>query len=160
MATTFVRGKKRITIGVVALLSLAGAGAAFAYWTAQGTGVGEAQTGESVDFTITAEAPVGTLAPGNAGQTVEFTVDNPGTSAQYLTDVTVTIAGPDGTPWVPTGNCEPDDYTATMTVEPAAGNIAAGGTSEVGTVTVTLRNTAADQDDCQGQTVPLYFVAT
>jgi hypothetical protein len=160
MAESISRGRKRITIGAVALLTVTGAGAAFAYWTASGAGTGDATTGTSVAFVITAEEPVGVLAPGNAGQTVAYTVDNPGTSTQYLTDVTVAIAGPGGAAWVPTGDCLASDYTATMTAEPAAGEIAAGASSTTGTVTVTLAETGENQDDCQGQTVPLYFVAS
>jgi len=161
MARTFSRGRKRLTFGVIAVLTLAGAGAAFAYWTSTGTGTGEATTGESVAFEITSEAPVGIIAPGNDGQTVAFTVDNPATSAQYLSDVVVSIAEADGSAWEPVNPaCVTADYTATMTVEPAAGDIAVGGSSSTGTVTVTLANTAVNQDACQGEAVPLYFVAS
>jgi hypothetical protein len=159
MANTIKRGKKRITIGVVAVLTLAGAGAAFAYWTSTGTGTGAATTGEAVAFTVTSETAVGIIAPGNEGQTVEFTVANPGEGTQSLTAMTVTIAGPGGAAWVPTGSCSPDDYAATITTAPTLGEIASG--DEVtGTATVTLANTAVNQDDCQGQTVPLHFEAS
>jgi hypothetical protein len=159
MASTIRRGKKRITIGVIALLTVAGAGAAFAYWTATGSGTGEATTGESVAFEITSETAVGTIAPGNAGQTVDFTVTNPGEGSQYLTAVTVALETAAGVAWVPTGDCSIADYVATISTAPAAGQIAAGA-AVTGTATVTLTNTAENQDDCQGQTVPLYFEAS
>jgi hypothetical protein len=160
MARTVFSGKKRvIVVGVIALLTLAGAGAAFAYWTSTGTGVGEATTGEDVAFEITSAAPVGTLSPGSAGQTVEFTVTNPGEGTQYLTGVTVTIAGPAGTPWVPPTGCLIADYTATVTTAPTYGSIASGD-AVTGTATVTLANTGVDQDACQGVDVPLYFAAS
>jgi hypothetical protein len=159
MAKTSSHGKKRITIGVIALLTLAGAGAAFAYWTSTGTGTGEATTGESVAFVVTSEDAVGVIAPGSAGQTINFTVENPGDGTQNLSGVTVTMAGPDGTAWVPTGDCDIADYTAVISSAPPTGPIAADGTVE-GTATVTLANTAENQDDCQGQVVPLYFVAS
>jgi hypothetical protein len=110
-------------------------------------------------FTITSETPEGTIAPGGAGQTVDFTVTNPGPGIQTLTSVTVTMAGPTGTPWVPTGGCNVADYTATVTDSPAFGPLAVNGTV-AGTVTVTLANTASNQDACQGQTIPLYFQAS
>jgi hypothetical protein len=160
VAVSSLRSRKKLTVGLVGLFVLAGAGAAFAYWTATGTGTGTATTGESVAFAVTTQPPVGVLAPGNAGQTVTYTVDNPGSSAQRLTNVTVTIAGPNGAPWQPAGNCRAADYTATMTSKPPVGDIAAGGSSTPGTVTVTLANTGANQDDCQGQSVPLYLVAS
>jgi hypothetical protein len=152
--------RKRKTTAVAAALVLVGGGAAYAYWTSTGIGEGEATTGASVAFEFTVQSAVGNIAPGNAGQTVGYTVDNPGTSAQYLTDVTVAIANPDGSPWVPAVGCSAADYTAAMTVKPDAGDIPAGGSSAPGTVTVTLANTGVNQDACQGQTVPLYFVAS
>lgn len=158
MASTIALKKKRITIGVVALLTLAGAGAAFAYWSSLGNGAGEATTGTSVAFTITSEDAVGSISPGNAGQTVDFTVTNPSDGVLNLTSVTVALANADGTAWVPAVGCSIDDYTATISTAPAYGQIAAGAFVE-GTATVTLTNTGANQDACQGQTVPLYFTA-
>jgi len=158
METTHSRGKKRIAIIFAAVLTITGVGVAFAYWTSTGTGDGEATTGESVAFTITSDPAVGTLAPGNAGQTVDFTVTNPGAGTQFLTEVTVALATADGTPWVPTGDCLVADYTATVTDNPS-GAILAGGSLD-GTATVTLTSTGANQDDCQGQEVPLHFTAS
>lgn len=158
METIQNRGKKRIAIILAAILTITGAGVAFAYWTSTGTGSGTATTGESIAFTITSETAVGTIAPGNAGQTVDFTVTNPGEGTQNLTGVTVTMATADGTPWVPEGECLIDDYIATVTDNPS-GEILPGGSLD-GTATVTLTSTAANQDDCQGQDVPLYFSAS
>ncbi len=108
---------------------------------------------------VTSETAVGDIAPDNAGQTVEFTVANPGDSAQYLTSVTVEIANGPGAPWVPDRDCSVADYSAIVTTAPTYGDIPAGG-SVTGVATVTLGNTAVNQDSCQGQTVPLYFVAS
>ncbi|MFC8801185.1 hypothetical protein ACFT2C_25925 [Promicromonospora sp. NPDC057138] len=158
METIRNRGRKRIAIILAAILTITGVGVAFAYWTSTGTGSGTATTGESIAFTITSDTAVGTIAPGNAGQTVDFTVTNPGEGTQNLTGVTVTMATADGTPWVPAGNCLIGDYTATVTDNPS-GEILAGGSVD-GTATVTLTSTAANQDDCQGQDVPLHFTAS
>jgi hypothetical protein len=46
-----------------------------------------------------------------------------------------------------------------VTTAPPAGQIAPGA-SAGGTVTVTLANTAVNQDDCQDQDVPLYLTAS
>jgi hypothetical protein len=125
MAITLSRRKKSTAIALAAVLTLAGAGVAFAYWTSAGSGTGEATTGESAAFTITSEEAVGTIAPGNDGQTVDFTVSNPSDGPLYLTSVAVTIATADGTPWAPTGDCQLADYTATISTAPPAGDIAA-----------------------------------
>ncbi|MFG6503586.1 hypothetical protein [Microbacterium sp. P05] len=159
MSQTTTPGKKRLAIALAAVLMLGGAGAAFAYWTSTGTGEGEATTGESVAFTITSEPAVGIIVPGGVGQTVDFTVANPGTGSQYLTAVTVELAEADGTPWAPPAGCEFEDYTAAITTAPPAGDIAAGGSVQ-GTATVTLANTAVNQNACQEAVVPLYFEAS
>lgn len=159
MEKTLDRGKKRTSIILAVALALTGAGIAFAYWTATGTGTGTSTTGESVAFTITSDTPVGTLAPGGPGQTVDFTVTNPGEGTQNLTGVTVAMATADGTPWAPTGSCLAADYTAVITTAPPTGVIAPGG-SVGGTVTVTLESTIVNQDDCQGQDVPLLLTAS
>jgi hypothetical protein len=159
MAKIISRGKKRAAIALAAVLTITSAGIAFAYWSSTGSGIGSATTGDSVAFTIASETAVGTLAPGSEGQTVAFTVTNPGEGTQYLTQVTVAIADAEGVAWVPTGTCLLADYTATVSTAPAVGSIVAGGTVD-GVATVTLANTTANQDDCQGQAVPLYFVAS
>ena len=153
------RGKKRTAIILAAALTLTGAGISFAYWTSTGTGTGTATTGESVAFEITSEPGEGELAPGSAGQTVDFTVTNPGEGTQNLTEVTVEIADETGAPWVPPEGCEAADYTATVTSAPTAGEIAPGGSVD-GTATVMLDNTAENQDACQGAEVPLLLTAS
>ena len=160
MARTMSRRKKRFTFTLVAVLVLSGFGVAFAFWTSSGTGDGSAETGTSVSFTIgESGVPEGTIAPGSDGQTVEFTVTNPGPGVQSLSDVTVEMADEFGDAWVPDGDCLIADYNATITEDPSPAEMAAG--SEVtGTVTVTLDNTGVNQDDCKDQTVPLYFVAS
>jgi hypothetical protein len=152
------RRKKRSTFALVAVLVLSGAGLAFAYWTAGGAGDGEAQTGTSVDFSIAANPAVGTISPGGAGQTVDFTVTNPGPGILQLSDVTVIMASETGVPWVPSGGCDIADYTASVTTQPV-GEIQAGDSVD-GQATVTLTNTAVNQDACQGQAIPLYLTAS
>jgi hypothetical protein len=160
MAGTISRRKERFTLAALAVLMLGGAGAAFAFWTATGTGEGSAETGTSAEFTITSADAVGTIAPGSAGQTVEFTVTNPGPGVQTLSNVTVEIADAAGVAWVPTGDCHIADYTAAITADPTSGVLAVGA-GVTGAVTVTLDNdTLVNQDDCKNQTVPLYFVAS
>jgi len=159
MARTMSRRKKRFTFVLIAGLVLSGAGVAFAYWTARGTGDGEAQTGTSVDFTIAADPAVGTISPGGAGQTVDFTVTNPGPGILQLSDVTVIMASANGVPWVPDGACDVADYSASVTTQAAEGEIQAGDSVD-GQATVTLANTAVNQDACQGQPIPLYFTAS
>jgi hypothetical protein len=156
MAQIKNRRSKSLSILLATLLTVAGAGIAFAYWTASGTGTGEATTGDSVALVIESEPAEGDLAPGSDGQTVAFTVTNPGPGVQSFTSMAVSLADEDGTPWVPAGDCLIADYTATISTPPTFGALQPEASVE-GVATVTLSNTNENQDDCQGQTVPLYF---
>lgn len=159
MSRTNTPMRKRIILALATVVTITGAGVAYAYWTSTGTGIGEATTDTSVPFEITSEAAVGTIAPGSAGETVAFTVTNPGEGTQNLALVTVALADEAGIAWVPTGTCLATDYVVTVSTAPAYGPIAPDG--EVGGVaTVTLNNTGISQDDCKGQVIPLYFVAS
>jgi hypothetical protein len=60
---------------------------------------------------------------------------------------------------VPSGGCDIADYTASVTTQPVDGEIQAAD-SVNGQATVTLANTAVNQDACQGQAIPLYFTAS
>lgn len=158
MAQRISRLKKTIVIAAAVALTIGGAGVAVAYWTSGGTGDGTATTEESVAFEITADPAVGALVPGGDGETVEFTVTNPGPATQYLTSITVTLADAAGAAWVPPTGCLISDYTATISASPTIGSIAAGD-FVTGTATVVLANRGANQDACQGAEVPLHFVA-
>jgi hypothetical protein len=150
---------KTVAIAAGITLTVAGSGIAFAYWTSTGSGTGSATTGTSAAFTIVAGTPAGVISPGGAGQTVGFTVTNPGPGIQSLAAVSVAIATGPGAPWVPPTGCLLADYTAAVTTAPTPGPIAVGG-NKSGIATVTLANTGVNQDACQGTTVPLYFTAS
>ncbi len=158
--SAFGTRKRRFTALVASLAVVAiGGGLAYAYWTGNGIGAGSATTGSSTNFSVTSDSPVGAaLSPGGASQTVAFTVSNPGSGSQALSNVVVTVANADGTAWTARAGCSAADYTVgTPTV--AYGDIpGAAGTD--GTVTVTMNDLSTDQDACQGVTAPLYFVAS
>lgn len=158
MPGTHARSSKRKVVAITAVLALGGTGAAFAYWTASGTGAGTATTGETTDFTVTTGAAVGDIVPGGAGAVVPYTVTNASEDALTFGGLTAVTATPDGVAWVPTGDCDPDDYVVTI-APPTYGPIAGTGTA-TGTITVTLTDSLLDQDDCQNQVVPLYLVAS
>jgi hypothetical protein len=159
MAQRTSRFKRSLVVVIAVVLGLAGVGVAFAYWTSTGTGDGTATTETSTPFTVAMDPADGELAPGGPGETIAFTVTNPADTAQYLTGVTVSLATPAGVAWDPTGDCDPADYVATISTAPPVGDIPANGTVN-GEATVTLTNTAVNQDDCQGQIVPVHLVAS
>jgi hypothetical protein len=150
--------KKRIIITTAALVALGG-GAAFAYWTAAGVGDTTTAAGTSANFTITSTHTGGALSPNGPTQTFTFTVANPGTGVQKLTNITAAVAGANGAAWTAVTGCSKDDFAVgtpsfTATEIPANGSI---------TGTVTLRmidRPGVNQDGCKGATVPLHFGAS
>ena len=155
---TELRRKKRtlMTVAVTAALVLAGGTAAFAYWTAQGSGTGTAKTGKSTPFTIENVAPTG-LTPGATAKTFSFTVTNPGSATQMLSEVTVAIKSPGGLDWTDFTGCSAADFVVgNLVYQP--GQIAGGGQLN-GTIDISMLNRDANQDACQDVQVPLYFLA-
>jgi hypothetical protein len=150
--------KKRIIITTAAMLAVGG-GAAFAYWTATGTGNTTATAGTSSNFTITSTVPALPLYPGSPAQTLTFTVTNPGTGVQKLSAVDATVATTTGAAWTTVPGCSADDFTVgTPTFDVT--EIAAGA-NVTGTVTLQMKNlTGVNQDGCKGATVPLHFAAS
>lgn len=152
--------KSRTTLVALTTFAIVAVGAvAFAYWTSDGSGSGTGTTGSSSTFIVTstpATTPV--LKPGVGEQVVDFEVENPSDGHQMLSDVTVSVANPDGTAWTSVAGCSAADYTlgsADIVYE----DMAAGATAE-GTVTLSMVNGATNQDGCKNASVPLYLVAS
>lgn len=150
--------KKRIIITTAALVALGG-GAAFAYWTAAGVGDTTTTAGTSNNFTITSTHTGGALSPNGPTQTFTFTVTNPGSGVQKLTNITAAVAGTNGAAWTAVSGCSEDDFTVGSPVFTAT-EIPSG---EFITGTVTLQmidRPGVNQDGCKGATVPLHFGAS
>lgn len=152
-----IAGRKKRIIVTTAVLATLGGGAAFAYWSSVGTGTGAAAAGTSVPFTVVSQAATGgPLSPGGPSQTVSFTVTNPGSGVQNLTAVDVII--PANWSAGTTLPCTAADFTV-GTPSITKGDIQPSANVQ-GTVTVTMKNLATNQDSCKGVTVPLAFSAS
>ena len=150
--------KKRIIITTAALVAIGG-GAAFAYWTATGTGTGQASAGQTVAFKVASTPATGdALTPGGPTQSASFSVKNENTGTQILANVTAKVANADGSAWVAVPGCSAADF-AVGTPDITKGQIAAG-TTVTGTVSIQMVNRDANQNGCQNVTVPLYFEAS
>lgn len=130
--------------------------AAFAYWTAQGTGSGTAGTAAaSQPLTITQDAFSGTaLTPGGTAQPISGTIANANT---FNVPFTLT-AVPTVDSTHATAGCLASWYTVSLTTPPtsvaAAGNVSFSGT-------VVMNNLAStNQDACKGATVTVTYTAT
>ena len=146
--------KKRVMVAFTVVAVLAVAGAAVAYFTSTGSGTGSASVGSSTAFTVAVSpATGGPLYPGSGTESLAYTITNPGTANQNLSATTATVASSGAnitSGGVAVPGCLAADFTATN-VPPTYGNMA-GGTSKSGSVTVTMTNTTANQDPCQGKT--------
>jgi len=140
----FLKRKKVVVpLAIVAVLALTGG--AIAYWTASGSGSGNATVGTSSALTVTAVSFGGPLYPGSSTP-VTFSVNNPGSAPIHVTSIT---SGGIST----TGSCLSSDFSFTNgTTLPA--DIPAGG-SLAGTGTLAMANTALNQDACKSTSVGL-----
>ena len=67
---------KRLAALTAMMIVLLGAGVAFAYWTAEGTGTGTATTGTIAGLQVVQTSTITDLAPGSGPQTLSGTFNN------------------------------------------------------------------------------------
>jgi hypothetical protein len=169
--------KKRVLVGLTVAM-LAVAGAAFAYFTSEGKGTGSATVGSATSWTVGETTPSGgPLYPdasiGGANiQTDGYKVKNAGSGSQSLTQVEISVAEANGSAWSSQADetkpaCTKNDFSvggqavgSTWTDTALAGDFTASQEKTTGSVTVELIDNNANQDNCQGVTVPLYFHAS
>lgn len=161
MSILRTKRSRTIVIGVVAALIVAGG--AIAFWTASGTGSGNATVGTDSGLTLSAVTFGGPLYPG--GKTaVNFTITNPSANTPVtVTQVAAdTVAGTNG--MTNLGGCNAADFTfPTYTFGGVPQSIPAGGTISVSIPTVSglaYANTASNQDACKGGTPKLNLKAS
>ena len=157
------RLNRRITAVVAAaVLGVSMAGGAYAYWTAGGTGSGSLQQVTTTrPMTVTQYMATG-LTPG--GPAVELTgnVLNPNTFAVHVTSLKATITGvypyssgvgsADATDTSKPA-CTVDDFTlidAGVVIGDVPATVGAtSGTAPFSGITIALKNTGANQDNCK-----------
>ncbi len=146
--------RKRILVPVAAIAALAVAGIAVAYFTASGTGSGTASVGTAAGVTITGVTFDEALYPGDS-TTVRFTINNSSadtavTVDKVVADTSYGTTGVDGLP----ARCDASDFTfGDVTVNQS---ISANG-STTATGTLSMANSSANQDACQGAAPVLHL---
>lgn len=151
--------KHYLVAGVTGAVIVAGAGAAFGYWTDSGSGAGSATAGTSTPYTVTVGAPTGgLLTPGGPTDHVTFTVQNTGSGAQKVTAATAIVANSDGTAWTAVSGCSASDFSISN-VSVTAANLAHNDTT-TGSFDIQMKDTGANQNGCKSVTVPLYVTAS
>jgi hypothetical protein len=147
--------KKVVAVGLAAGITLGLGGAAFAYFTAAGTGNAKAAVGNTGTWAITQDGlAAGAMYPGQGSSAVIYTITNDGSGNQALTGLQASIPAVSGD--VMSGGKEVVGCLATW-FSPAVGtpsvaigsSIAPSGTASV-TVTVTMADAGVSQDACAG----------
>jgi hypothetical protein len=148
--------KKRTLFAFACTCAMAIAAAAFAYFTTTGSGTATATVGSSSAVTLHATVS-SSLYPG-ASSPVAFTVDNPSSGSQRvgtisLSSITVDAGHSGCSTTISGGN--PDFTMAAVAVNHT---FASGeGQSVTPTGTLTMNETGANQDACQGATLTLHL---
>src|SRR5439155_16132730 len=136
--------RKKLAMVAGALAVVAFAGAAFAYFTSNGTGTGTADVGSSSTINLSSDAVAG-LFPGGADVPVTVHVHNPGGGAEYVGTISGSVAD--------NGGC----LGAWFTVDSINYNtdVAAGSNGSDAVTNVRLADTGSEQDACQGATMTI-----
>jgi hypothetical protein len=175
----FIMSKKGLVLLAALVVAIAASVGAYAYFTSTGTGTGSATVGTASNWTVgqTGVNSGGPLYPdpsiGGANvQDNAYHVKNNNAGNQSLANVAISVANSNGSAWSAQADtnkpaCTKDDFSVggeavgvTHNDTSLAGTFTAGQDKTTGSVTVELIDNGANQDNCQGVTVPLYFSAS
>lgn len=156
--------KKRVRVALVGLGALVFAGGAVAYFTASGSGTGNAQVGTNSAMTISATITPGAggLVPGGAPASVAFNVNNPSSGNQNVATVTLTgvqaYSDSAHTVSIPVGTGPTQCDTSQFSMAPVTENqdVPNGSTALTNPGSLVFHDSGTDQDGCKGA----YLVAS
>jgi len=155
----FKFGKKKIVASaIVAAVTIAGSIAAYAYWTAGGSGTGSAATGTNVAISAVQTSTVTAMAPGDSAQSLNGTFLNTNTGPVYVATVTASISSVVKAGGAPVGTCDATDYTLADAVMTVNAEALADDTSTWSGATIKFNNKGTNQDACKLATVNLAYV--
>lgn len=152
--------KKLVAAGAGAALALAGGGLALAYWTTSGGGTGSGSVGTSTAVTVSQVGTISGLTPGGNAQAIDFKINNPASTNQYIASVAVSISSVTDQNNDPAVGCSAGDFTV---VQPSAINsdLTPGDhTYSPSGATLAMKNTTSNQDGCKNAKVNLAFSAS
>ncbi len=153
-------GRKRTSAALGAILALAVAGGALAYWTIGGGGTGSATAGNVNPVTVTQTSTVTGMYPGRTPQLLAGDITNPNPGKVFVSSVTALV--------------EPFSSTAVDAGKPACteADFVIGGSAPVGVemdpgvnvdawsgLTVALTDAATNQDNCKGVSIQINYTA-
>ena len=153
--------KKSAAIMVAAVTVVAAGGAAFAYWTAGGSGTGSGATAAgSSNVTVVQTSTVTAMQPGDTAQSLNGTFNNPNSGPAYVGTVTASIASVTkaGSPVV---GCDATDYTLAGAAMVKNTEVPADDTGTWTGATIKFNNkSGVNQDACKGATVNFAYTVS
>jgi hypothetical protein len=150
------RFKKRtwVLAAVVAVVAAMASVGAYAYWTNGGTGTGSAATGTTTGITVNQTSVVSGLYPGSPAQPLSGNFNNPNAGPIHVASVSGSVTGTSDV------GCSAADFVvsgspAANVQEVPSGN-AQGSWSGL---SVSMTNTAANQDACKNATLTISYTS-
>jgi hypothetical protein len=149
----FVARKRTVVLSAIAVLAIAGA--AIAYWTTTGSGVGSAQTGTTSNVIVHQVGSPTNLYPGGPTQPLDFNIENPGTVDQRVNQVTAVVTNTNA------AGCANNNYTIAGSPKLTGDIITHGATSATYTgITIKMDETGVDQNACKNANLTIAFSAS
>ncbi len=144
---------RAMALALASLLALSGA--AFGYWTINGSGTGQVTTGTVTAVTVNQTSSVTGLAPGTPAQSLSGNFDNPNAGPVYVGSVTATVTGTNQ------AGCDATDYTIAGTAVVNAEVASGAGVGAWSGLTIAFNNkSGANQNACKGATVDIAYTST
>jgi hypothetical protein len=156
--------KKRAIVALTVVAALAVAGGAIAYFTAGGTGTGSASVGSASNVKVNQTSSISGLYPGATPVALSGNFDNTGSGPVNIGSVTAVVSGVTalaGNDHATNGkpDCTTNDFEIGGTSN-NPGSIPTG--TSVGAwnnLTVDMKETGANQDNCQGASIQITYTA-
>jgi hypothetical protein len=140
--------RKKRALGVLSAIAvLAVAGIAVAYWSTTGSGEGSGKVAASNGTLALHGSITNALTPGSTSP-VTFTADNTGTSSLQVGTVKAVVS-------TNKAGCEVEDFTIAATEENQVIPAGKSGVPLTKEGSITMADTAANQDACKGATITL-----
>jgi len=157
-----LRPRTWIALGVVGVVAAALSVAGYAYFTSSGSGSGTATVGSSGGWSVAVTSPSGgPLFPGSGSEQFNYTVTNTGSGPAALGSVVYQV-----NPNWSQGACNASDFSidgaaaGSPFTENWSNTVVPGGGSVSWNFTVTMVDNGQNQNDCQGQSVPVQVIAS
>ena len=169
MNKIFTSRRRFIAVALSAVIIAGAAGTAAAFFTSSGTGTGSATIASASAFDVVVNTPTGgSLVPGGTTDNVAYTVTNPVSAASPAQLTTITIEVTPGFSYVDGNNdpaCNASDFSinglaaGTSGIYPVSQLLPVGGTF-TSSFNIQMIDNGANQDSCEGGSVPLTVLAS